>query len=170
MPTTFFVHTLCSATSMESSRRDLLNDMAERSSILKNNQNTHFSLKVALCSATSMESSRWDLLNEMAEHRPILENNQNTYHPRLDIAPKTGIAFPKTSFCFLLYKPRKELCWLGYFLRKIYQQWNHWKGLFELSIDMVIDMGIFYRIRSSPNFTPKTSMGLRKTIHFYFEK
>jgi len=32
---------LCSATSMESSRRDLLNDMAEHHSILKNNQNTY---------------------------------------------------------------------------------------------------------------------------------
>jgi len=27
---------------MESSRRDLLNDVAERGSILKNNQNTHY--------------------------------------------------------------------------------------------------------------------------------
>ena len=32
---------LCSATSMESSRRVLLNDMAERMPILKNNQNTY---------------------------------------------------------------------------------------------------------------------------------
>jgi len=29
---------------MESSHRDLLNDMAEQRSILKNNQHTHFSL------------------------------------------------------------------------------------------------------------------------------
>jgi len=29
---------------MESSRRDLLNDMAERKPILKNNQNTHYAL------------------------------------------------------------------------------------------------------------------------------
>ena len=29
---------------MESSRRELLNDMAERRSILKTNQNTHYSL------------------------------------------------------------------------------------------------------------------------------
>jgi len=33
---------LCSATSMESSRRDLLNDMAEHRSTLKNNQNTNY--------------------------------------------------------------------------------------------------------------------------------
>ena len=40
----FFQHTVgrCSATSMESSRRDLLNDMAEHRSILKNNQNTYY--------------------------------------------------------------------------------------------------------------------------------
>jgi len=38
----FFNINLCSATLMESSRRDLLNDMAERKSILKNNQNTYY--------------------------------------------------------------------------------------------------------------------------------
>jgi len=36
-----FQHRLCSATSMESSRGDLLNDMAEHRPILKNNQNTY---------------------------------------------------------------------------------------------------------------------------------
>ena len=36
----FFKIDLCSTTSMESSRRDLLNDMAEHKSILKNNQNS----------------------------------------------------------------------------------------------------------------------------------
>ena len=35
---------LCSATSMESSRRDLLNDTAEHRSILNNDQNTYCSL------------------------------------------------------------------------------------------------------------------------------
>jgi len=35
---------LRSATLMKSSRRDLLNDMTEHRSILKNNQNTHYSL------------------------------------------------------------------------------------------------------------------------------
>jgi len=40
----FFNIDLCSATSIESSRRDLLNDMAEHRPILKNNQNTHYSL------------------------------------------------------------------------------------------------------------------------------
>jgi len=33
-----------SATSMESSRRELLNDMAEHRPVLKNNQNTHYSV------------------------------------------------------------------------------------------------------------------------------
>ena len=40
----FFKIALCSATSMESSRRDLFNDVAEHKPILKNNQNTHKSL------------------------------------------------------------------------------------------------------------------------------
>jgi len=38
----FFKIDLCSATSMESSRQDLLNDMAEQRSILKTNQNTYY--------------------------------------------------------------------------------------------------------------------------------
>ena len=66
---------LCSATSMESSRRDLFNDMAEHGAILKNDQNTHHSFIfniVDLCLATSMGSSRRDLLSDMAEHRSIL--------------------------------------------------------------------------------------------------
>jgi len=40
----FFNIDLCSATSMESSRRDLLNDIAERRPILKNYQNTYHPL------------------------------------------------------------------------------------------------------------------------------
>jgi len=35
---------LCSATSMESSRRGLLNDMAKHGATLENNRNTHYSL------------------------------------------------------------------------------------------------------------------------------
>ena len=60
---------------MESSRRDLLNDMAEHRPILKNDQNTPYSLSFRddLCSAASMESSRRDVLNDVAEHRPILK-------------------------------------------------------------------------------------------------
>jgi len=37
----FFKIDLCSATSIGSSRQDLLNDVAENRFILKNNQNTH---------------------------------------------------------------------------------------------------------------------------------
>jgi len=37
----FFNVDLCSATSMENSRRDLLNDVAEHRPILKNNQTTY---------------------------------------------------------------------------------------------------------------------------------
>ena len=50
-----------------------------------------------------MESSRRDLSNDMAEHRPILKYNQNTYYPRFSFTLKTCIAFPKTSFLFLLW-------------------------------------------------------------------
>jgi len=39
----FFKIGLCSSTSMESSRRDLSNDVAEHGPILKNNQNTYHS-------------------------------------------------------------------------------------------------------------------------------
>ena len=38
----FFHIDLCIAISMESCRRDLLNDMAEHGPILKNNQNTYY--------------------------------------------------------------------------------------------------------------------------------
>ena len=58
---------------------------------------------IHLCSAASIECSSRDFLNDMAEHRPILKNNRNTYRPRLDFTPKTGIAFPKTRFSFLLW-------------------------------------------------------------------
>jgi len=47
-----------------------------------------------------MGSSRRDLSNDMAKHRFIVKNNENTYHPRFGFKPKTGIAFPKTGFCF----------------------------------------------------------------------
>jgi len=40
----FFKIDLCSATSIESSRQDLSNYVAEHGPILKNNQNTHYSL------------------------------------------------------------------------------------------------------------------------------
>ena len=65
---------------MESSRRDLLNDMAEHRSILENNQNTTpLFFQIDLYLATSMQSSHRDLSNDVAEHRPILENNLKTY-------------------------------------------------------------------------------------------
>jgi len=38
----FFKIDVCSATSMESSRRDLLNDVAEHRSILKNKRNSYY--------------------------------------------------------------------------------------------------------------------------------
>ena len=65
---------------MESSRRDLLNDMAEHRSISENNQNTQYSFffKIELCSAILMESTQRDLLNDTAEYRSTLKNNQNT--------------------------------------------------------------------------------------------
>jgi len=62
---------------MESSRRDLLNDMAEHRPILKYNQNTNYSLVFQDRPMFSQSSLR-DLSNDMAEHSPILKNNQNT--------------------------------------------------------------------------------------------
>ena len=60
---------------MESSRRDLLNDMAEHRPILKTTKMRTIPLffRIDLCSSTSMESSRRDLSNYMAEHRPIFK-------------------------------------------------------------------------------------------------
>jgi len=67
---------------MESSRRELLNDMAEQGLSWKITKirNTPLFLKIDLFSATSMESSRRDRSNDMAEHRPILKNNQETHY------------------------------------------------------------------------------------------
>jgi len=88
----FFNIDLCSATSMEISRQNLWNDMAEHRPILKNNKKrtTLLFFRIDLCSATSMESSRRDLLNDMAEHKPILKNNQHTYYPRFGFTRKIG--------------------------------------------------------------------------------
>jgi len=77
---------------MESSRRDHLNDMADNMSILKNDQNTHYTptfFKIDLCPATSMETSRKEVLNYKAENRSILKNNHNT-SPRLIFTFKTA--------------------------------------------------------------------------------
>jgi len=62
--------------------------MAEHMHILKNNQNTHYSLifqdkAQALCSATSIEGSHRDFHTYMAERRSILKNKQNAYTVRL---------------------------------------------------------------------------------------
>ena len=57
--------------------------------------------EIGLCSAISFERSRRELSIDVAEHRSILkEKFQNTYYPRFSFTPKTGIAFPKTRFCF----------------------------------------------------------------------
>ena len=87
---------------MESSRRDLLNDVAEHRSILKIGKirTSPLLFEIDLCSATSMESSRRDLFNDMTEHGYTVKNNQNTYHPSFSFTPKTGIAHPKTGVLF----------------------------------------------------------------------
>jgi len=72
---------VCSATLMESSRRDLLNNTAEHRYVFKNNPNTHpLFFEMVLCSATTIESSRRDLSNDTAEGRSILKNNQYTHY------------------------------------------------------------------------------------------
>jgi len=50
---------LCSVTSMESSRRDLLNDVAEHKSVLKNNQNTPY-LEGVLCVECVETKLQWN--------------------------------------------------------------------------------------------------------------
>jgi len=67
---------------MESSRRGLLNDMAEHRAILKKTKirTTPLFFEIDLYSATSIESSRRDLLNDIAEHRSISKNYQNTHY------------------------------------------------------------------------------------------
>ena len=89
---------------MESSRRDLQNDVAEHRPILKTTKIriTPLFFNIELCSATSIESSRRALFNDMPELRPILKNNQITHHPRFSFTPKTGISFPNR--CFVLIK------------------------------------------------------------------
>jgi len=85
---------------MESSRQDLLNDMAERGSIFKNNQNTNpLFFETKLCSATSMESTRQDLLNDMAERRSILKINKIRI-ARFIFPPKQGKNYLKPVFPF----------------------------------------------------------------------
>jgi len=84
---------------MESSRRDLFNDMAEHRSILKKNKIRIFPIffMIDLRSATSMESSRRDLLNDMAEHMPILKNIQAPppfwFHTPVQHPPKRYFVF-----------------------------------------------------------------------------
>jgi len=72
---------LCSASSMQSSRRDLLKvglniNISRKIKI----RTTSLFFKIDLCSASSIESSGQDLLVNRAEHRFSLKNNQNTYY------------------------------------------------------------------------------------------
>jgi len=61
---------------MESSCRDLLNDMAEQRSVLKNNQNTHYShifFRIELCLATIIiESFSRGLSNDTGKKKVLL--------------------------------------------------------------------------------------------------
>jgi len=78
---------------MESSHRDLLNDMAEHWYISKNNQNTHYYF--------------------IFQGRPIFSHingklSPRPFHPRFGLTPKTGAAFPKTGFCFYFKRTKKS--------------------------------------------------------------
>ena len=57
----FFNPDVCSATSMESSRQDLLNDMAKHRAILKNNQNTYYP-RLSFTTKTGIELAKTDVL------------------------------------------------------------------------------------------------------------
>ena len=83
---------------MESSRRDLLNGVAEHRSSweLTKIRTPPLFFKVDLCSAISMESSRRDLSNDVAELR-FISKNVHINDPRFSFIPKPSIEFPKTS-------------------------------------------------------------------------
>ena len=87
----FFKIALWSATSIESSRRDLSNDSAEHRDSLKKNQNTHYSL-------IFQDRSMFSQINGKISPRSfelygwircILKINQNTYYVRCFL-PDTG--------------------------------------------------------------------------------
>jgi len=63
--------------------------------------------KIGICSAIPFKRSWRELYIDVAEHMSIFKNNQNTHYPRFSYIPKTGIAFPKTGFSFLLWAKTK---------------------------------------------------------------
>jgi len=88
----FFKIDPCLTTSIKSSRRDLLNDMAEHRSILKYYQNTHYSL-------IFQDRPMFSHINgkplpipfdHMSQNRPILKNYQNRHNPRFGFTSTTG--------------------------------------------------------------------------------
>jgi len=68
---------------MESSRRDLLNDMAEHRSILKNNQVPYFPVLV------SLPKQAWDSLKQMFLFHCVRLSNEN-YNTKDIAAGKTN--------------------------------------------------------------------------------
>jgi len=56
--------------------------------------------KVDLCSAISFKRSWRERSIDVAEHRTVSKSYRNTHYPRFSFIPKTGIAFPKTGWCF----------------------------------------------------------------------
>ena len=90
----FFKIDLCSATSIERSRRDLLNDVAELSSTLKMT------------------------INDVAEPSSTLKNNQRTYYSRLASHLEQVKNSLKRAFCFYCmrwkYRLRKLQCPFNY--------------------------------------------------------
>ena len=75
---------------MESSRRDLFNEMSEHRSILKNNQYTHYSLifqdRPMFSHINGKLSPR--AFDDMTEHESILKINQDMFPPVLVSHPK----------------------------------------------------------------------------------
>jgi len=81
--TSFFKISVCSATSIESSRRDLLNDMAEHVSSMKNKQDAHYSLIFQDRSVFSHNNEKFSLRPFEwygYEHVYSLNNNQDTHY------------------------------------------------------------------------------------------
>ena len=78
--------------------------MAEHRSILKNNRVERilviFEDRPMFRHIIQKVSARAFI--DVAEHRSILKKIPYTHYPRLSFRPKTGIAFPKTGFLFLM--------------------------------------------------------------------
>jgi len=83
---------------MESSRRELLNDVAEHRPILKNNQNTYHT-RFGFTPETGTASPKRRFYFYFDESN--FQNDRNTYYPRFIFLSETGQSFLKQMFHFI---------------------------------------------------------------------